>query len=146
MELQKLYVTLTLEAKKYADGLKGAVSSAQSAGSMIAKGLAVGAAAAGAAIMAIGVSAFSVASDVQSATARIQAQLGLSTDEAAGYADVIKNVYGANFGASLADVGTKVGEVALQMRRLGDVSEEELQRATVNAQTLKKNGLRQILT
>jgi phage-related minor tail protein len=137
MELQKLYVTLTLEAKKYADGLKGAVSSAQSAGSMIAKGLAVGAAAAGAAVLAIGVSAFTVANDVQTATARMQGQLGLSEEQALNYADSLRNIYGANFGDSIADVGNAIATVDLQMARLGGVTQETLEAATINALRLR---------
>ncbi|MBK8434519.1 MAG: hypothetical protein IPL28_25925 [Chloroflexi bacterium] len=84
-------------------------------------------------LVAVGGAAFGMANDVQAATALVQGQLGLGAEEAEAYGDVIKDVYGANFGESVAAVGTAVGEVSLQLARLGEVSTDVVEGATVNA-------------
>lgn len=81
----------------------------------------------------LGGAAVGMANEVQTATAGVQAALGLGAEEARAYGDVIKNVYGANFGESVTAVGEAVEEVGLQFARLGETSAAVIEAATVNA-------------
>lgn len=82
--------------------------------------LVAGVAVAGAAILGIGKAAFSVASDIDSATDQIGASLGLTESEAKKFGDTIKQVYGDNWGDSIEDVGGAIEIVAKQLNLMAD--------------------------
>lgn len=87
----------------------------------LAKGVAVGGLAViGGAITGIGVSSFNTAKEVDKATKQIGASLGKSTGELSGYAATIKDVWGDNFGDSIAEVGRAVEETSRQLQLAGD--------------------------
>lgn len=109
----------------------------------------------GAGLVAVGVAAFNTASEVNSATNQIGASLGLSADKAKAYGAAVKAVYANNFGASIADVGTAVEQVAKQLKlaandpalktmtenafRLRDVFEVDVNDSVSAARTLMDN-------
>lgn len=141
MEIQKLFVSLLLDAAEYTGGLDDAQKEASSFrdrigktigdGFKIAQGVAVAAAAAIAvALVAIGGAAFSVSNDVATATANIQAELGTTAEEAQHLGDIATDVWGNNFAGSITEAA---GAVALIRQQLGDLSDNELQNATENA-------------
>jgi phage-related minor tail protein len=141
MEIQKLFVSLLLDAADYTGGLDDAQKEASSFrdrigatigdGFKIAQGVAVAAAAAIAvAVVAIGAAAFSVSSDVATATANIQAELGTTAEEAERLGDIATDVWGNNFAGSITEAA---GAVGLIRQQLGDLADDELQRATENA-------------
>lgn len=98
--------------------------------------LGIGAAAA-AAFAGIGAAALGVAGDVQSATGKIQAQLGLAEDQAARFADTIKQVYGNNFGESISDVGDAVAATFNGLQNVLGDAEVGLQQNTERAIALR---------
>lgn len=141
MEIQKLFVSLLLDAADYTGGLDDAQKEASSFrdrisqtigdGFKIAQGVAVAAAAAIAvAVVGIGAAAFSVSNDVATATANIQAELGTTAEEAERLGDIATDVWGNNFAGSITEAA---GAVGLIRQQLGDMSDNELQRATENA-------------
>lgn len=90
-----------------------------------------------AAIVGIGVAAFDVASQFQGATASIQAQLGLTAEEAQRLGGVVEEVYRNNFGESIAEVGETVAQVVRQLSDLGVTAEGEIQAVTEAAFALR---------
>jgi len=141
MEIQKLFVSLLLDAADYTGGLDDAQKEASSfrdrigktigAGFEAAQVIAVSAAAAVAgAVVGIGLAAFSVSNDVATATANIKAELGTTAEEAERLGDIATDVWGNNFAGSITEAAGAVGLIRQQM---GDLSDNELQRATENA-------------
>lgn len=132
----------TLETQVSLDGLKSGLDDAKGqtdgwfrdlAGNSTAAlgGAVVGAAAAAvAAVGAIGVAAFGVSNDVATATANIQAELGTTAEEAQRLGDIATDVWGNNFAGSITEAAGAVGIIRQQ---LGDMADDELQRATENA-------------
>lgn len=132
----------TLETKVSLDGLESGLDNAKGqtdgwfrdlAGNSTAAlgGVVVGAAtAAVAAVGAIGVAAFGVSNDVATATANIQAELGTTAEEAQHLGDIATDVWGNNFAGSITEAA---GAVGLVRQQLGELSDNELQRATENA-------------
>lgn len=119
---------------------QGASSVLQSVGGMLGGmgGLAVaGGALAVGAVVGIGAAALSVSSQFQQAGNMMQAQLGLTADEAEAMGAVVEGVWGNNFGGSIAEVQAAVVTVQQQMNRLGEMTESELQRATESAFALR---------
>lgn len=97
--------------------------------------MAVGAIAAGAgvAVMGIGLiggAAFGVATDVQTATANIQSELGATAEEAERLGAVATAVWGDNFAGSVEEAA---GVVVQARQQMGALADEELQRVTSNA-------------
>lgn len=110
-------------AKKGFSGLQGIIST----------GL-VGAASVGVgAVLGIGAAAFTVSQDVSDTAAAIQSDLGTTADEANRFADIAANAWGNNFFESMQDAGAAVADVRKQ---LGDMPDDELQRAAENAARL----------
>ena len=107
-----------------AEGLKGSLGLA-----FAGIGVALAGALAGA-----GVAAFSVAQDFETAQNQMQAQLGVTAEEAQSLGDVARDVFGNNFGESVADVGESIIEVRQQMKGLAD---DELQGVTESALSLR---------
>lgn len=131
--LTNLKVLLTGDVSDFQEKMEGAGSQMAGVASAMSRVAAVAATAVLASLVAIGVGAFNMAADMQAATAKIQGQLGSSAAEAAAYGDSIANIYGANFGTSIEDVGSKVAAVAMQMERLGYETSDFAEAATVNA-------------
>lgn len=113
-------IGIDLEAEGNAAGALGETASAADMLGKALPGVIGFGAAAGGALLGVGVAAFGVASDVKSATNQIGASLGVSSKDAKAYGEVIKQVYGNNFGGSIADVGTAVEQVAKQLQLAAD--------------------------
>lgn len=86
--------------------------------------------------LGVGMAAFDMANEVSAATAKLSGQLGLDAEQAEAYGETVKNIYGQNFGESVAAVGEAVGAVSLQFSRLGGVTQETIEAATINAYRL----------
>lgn len=103
--------------------------------------VAAGATAAAAAVVGIGASAFSAASQFDEANKRMTTQLGLSDDLAKAYGDTVKNIYGNNFGDDIKDVAESVSEVDRAFARIDYAGIEEagddLQKVTESAIALR---------
>lgn len=65
---------------------------------------------------------------------QFSASTGVAKDDLKGYEDVLKNIYGNNYGDSFEDIAQAMGNVKQQM---GDLTGEELQRVTENAFALR---------
>jgi plasmid maintenance system antidote protein VapI len=112
-------------------GLKeGGLAGMQTAGALAMTGIVVGAGLAVAGIGLIGAAAFGVSNDVATATANIKAQLGTTSEEAERLGDIATSVWGNNFAGSITEAA---GAVGLARQQLGDLADNELQRATENA-------------
>lgn len=72
--------------------------------------------------------------DSSGAFAKLQAQLGLSTDEIGKYKEAVKGVYADNFGESLKDVGDKFAYIA---QVTGETDPSKIAELTENAMTLE---------
>lgn len=107
-----------------AEGLKGSLGLAFAG---------IGVALAGA-LVGAGVAAVDIAAQFRDAQGQMQAQLGVTADEAAELGDVAREVFGNNFGESVEDVGQSIIEVRQQMKGLAD---EELAGATESALALR---------
>jgi phage-related minor tail protein len=107
-----------------AEGLKGSLGLA-----FAGIGVALAGALAGA-----GVAAVDIAAQFRDAQGQMQAQLGVTADEAAALGDVAREVFGNNFGDSVEDVGQSIIEVRQQMKGLAD---DELAGATESALALR---------
>lgn len=96
---------------------------------------------AGAAILgtvgAIGYQAISAAMEVETASQKIVASLGLPSEEAKRFAEMIRQVYGDNFASSLTDAGDAITTVALGLKNVGVTSNEALVGATEKAIALR---------
>ena len=116
----------------WASGLSGSVA-------RIAGGAAVaGIGAVATAVAGIGVAAFNASSELDTATKRIQSQLGLTEEQAENAGEAIKNVFANNFGDSIADVGEAISEVERTFARIGGTQGVgQLQNATESAIALR---------
>ncbi len=88
-----------------------------------------------AAMVAVGVAALKMNAETEDATAKIQAQLGITKDQAEDLGDVAREVFANNFGESVEEAADAV---SLAFQKMGDVSDDELQRITENAFLLQK--------
>jgi len=86
------------------------------------------------ALAGVGVAAVDIASQFNDAQNQMQAQLGVTADEAAALGDVARGVFGNNFGDSVEDVTQSLIETRQQMKALSD---EELQGAAEKALALR---------
>jgi phage-related minor tail protein len=93
----------------------------------------IGVALAGA-LAGAGVAAVDIAAQFRDAQGQMQAQLGVTAEEAQALGDVARDVFGNNFGDSVEDVGQSIIEVRQQMKGLAD---EELGAATESALALR---------
>lgn len=89
------------------------------------------------AVVGVGYQALSAAEEVNKAATRMAASLGLPAEEAERFKDMIREVYGNNFGDSLTDVGQAIQEVALALQRVGVTSNDEITAATESAIMLR---------
>jgi phage-related minor tail protein len=123
----QLIIQLKDEASAGLAGLQGAL-------------LSVGAATTGAAVAGlagISVAAFTTANDFAEAQRQMQAQLGITADEAAALADVSRQVFGNNFGADVADASAAVAELQQRLGLLGSEGPAALQGAAESAFALR---------
>lgn len=144
-EYQREIIATTQQLKDYKKELKNVGKSAESGiGSKIGTGLkgvgkgigvAVGAglAAAGAAVVATTGKAISAANDLDKANNQLTASLGLTAEEAEKYGDIIKKVYGDNYGESFDDISNTLALIKQQMK---DVTDDELQKVIESAYLL----------
>jgi phage-related minor tail protein len=124
MAVKKHTVQILLNAKDEASKVFDKVG-----GAMV--GFATGAAAiGGAAIVGIGAAAFTMANDVDSATAQLAGALAISKEEAAEYEDVMKGVFANNFGEGFDDIADSIATVN---KNIGDLPDKELQKVTERA-------------
>jgi phage-related minor tail protein len=131
-------LTTSVNLDGLADGLDEAKGMAEregaNAGSLLGAGLSAGVAAAGAAVaLAVGAtiaSAVGFASEQAQAVNLLQAQLGLTADEAAALGSVAEDVFLNNFGGSITEATEAIGNVRQQ---LGDLPANELQAVTEGA-------------
>lgn len=86
-------------------------------------------------IVAAGRAAFSVASDYESATSRIQAAFGVTRAEAERFSGIGKSIYENGWGASLDEVNDALIQCKSTLR---DVSDEDLGTVTTNALMLSQ--------
>ena len=84
-------------------------------------------------IVAAGAAAFGTAASYESATARMQAALGLTAEEAEHLGDVGEGIYENGFGASLDAVSDALVTVR---QSLGDLNDQDLEYVTQSALTL----------
>lgn len=103
------------------------------AGKGLAAGVGAGLAAAGAAVVATTGKAISAANDLDKANNQLTASLGLTAEEAEKYGDIIKKVYGDNYGESFDDISNTLALIKQQMK---DVTDDELQKVIESAYLL----------
>ena len=135
-EYQREIIATTQQLKDYEKELKNVGKSDSNIGTKIGSGLksagksvgvAIGAglAAAGAAVVATTGKAISSANDLDKANKQLTASLSLTAEEAEKYGDIIKKVYGDNYGESFDDISNTLALIKQQMK---DVTDDELQK------------------
>lgn len=130
LDLFRLLGRIDINRREAEDDLRRVDERAEGVGNTLRNAVLGGAVAAGAAILGIGAAAVSMASQTQQATQRLQAQLGISADEAERLGDVALRVFGNNFAGSVEEAADAVATVRQQIKGLSD---EELQFATESA-------------
>lgn len=127
------------EYQDKASGGIGGLSDALGGLDGVVGGLATGGVVAlGAALVGVGVHAFNLAGDVEDSAARMQAQLGLSADEADRFEGVMENIFANNFGENFADIGESLSIVEQNFRRIGEsLPDDELQSVTETALAMR---------
>ena len=86
-------------------------------------------------VVAAGRAAFSVASDYEGATSRIQAAFGVTREEAERFSGIGKSIYENGWGESLDEVNDALIQCKSTLR---DVSDEDLDTVTTNALMLSQ--------
>lgn len=145
MELAALFVALGADTSAYIEQLSDVEGETQSWAGRLSSGVKsalTGAVVGGAVvlatgILAIGSAAIDTAAQIQNETNKITSQLNLSAEEAERFGGIITDVFANNFGDSLEDVRQGVADTALNMRRLGDVSDEVISSSTEKAFALR---------
>lgn len=119
------------KSEKSADKVENKLGSALGA---VGKAAAAASAAVGAAAVAVGTAAVNSADSLDKAVNRVISATGASEDAAEQYAEVIKGVYGDNFGESFDDIAASVSTIT---QNLGEMDEVTLQNVTERAYTLQ---------
>lgn len=144
-QYQREIIATTQQLQEYNEELKNIGKSTESGiGSKIGTGLkgvgkgigvAVGAglAAAGTAVVATTGKAISAANDLDKANNQLTASLGLTAEAAEKYGDIIKKVYGDNYGESFDDISNTLALIKQQMK---DIKDDELQKVVESAYLL----------
>lgn len=86
-----------------------------------------------AAVVAIGGMALSSSMSMESALDSFAASTGTATDELEEYEDIMKEIYGNNYGDSFGEVADAMAKIKQQM---GDIGAEELKEMTTDAMLL----------
>lgn len=126
-----LTVRLLGDSSDLQDATRDAEKGVDRLGATLA-GLGVAGAAGGAAL-AVG---FAGAADLEEGRARLQAQLGLSADDAAQYGELAGSVYADNFGADMTSVNEAIRTVQANLGDVKTVGEDAFRGATEAALTL----------
>lgn len=128
--------TLTVRLIGDASGLKDSLSKAERMTSSFSSGLktagAIGVGALGligGAAVGVGIAAFGMANDIQTANANIKSSLGTTAEETERLGSIAQDVWVNNFGGSITEAGNILSEV---QKQLGEMSDNELQDATEN--------------
>ncbi len=85
-------------------------------------------------LIAFGTYAVKTATDFDKASNQMQASLGLTTQEAEKYDEVMRNIYNANYGESYEDVANSIATV---QQTLDDLNPEQIETITESALTLR---------
>jgi phage-related minor tail protein len=124
-------------ASKAIGGIRSAIGGLGSALAPVGA-LAGGALAAGVgAVAAIGAGALSAAVDTRNAAFDMQAQFGMTAGEAERTAQLARDAWANNWGASVGDVSGVMGSVIQQLGDFGVVSDEAITGATTDALALR---------
>lgn len=135
MEIAELLVKLAADTAGFAKDLEGATKTAtgwaKDVGGVVTKAIGgavvIGGTAAVGAVAGIGVAAFKTADNVAQASRDIQAELGLTEEEAERLGDVALEVWGDNFTGSVEEAAEVV---SLVRQQLGDMTNDELKDVT----------------
>lgn len=119
------------KSEKSADKVENKLGSALGAAG---KAAAAASAAVGAAAVAVGTAAVSSADSLDKAVKHVTSATGEGADAAEKYSEVIKGVYGDNFGESFDDIAASVSTIT---QNLGEMDEVTLQNVTERAYTLQ---------
>ena len=138
MEIEKLFVSLAVDAAEYVSGLNQATSGGVSwasdwgkrVSSVLSTAFLAGVTIVTTSLATIGSAAFGVANEVQGATVNIQSQLGATGEEAERLGNIAADVWGNNFAGSIGEAGNAL---VLVKQQLGDLPDDALQSATENA-------------
>lgn len=114
------------KAQKAADAISETGEKMKGAGETMSTGVT-------APIVALGAGAMLAASDVQNAAGKIQAQLGLTADEAENLGKVAQDVWKNNFGENIGEVSDNLVKVR---QYIGDLTDTDLKNVTESAYTL----------
>lgn len=142
MEIEKLFVSLALNAAQYADGLKDAqregASFSQRIRQTLGGGLVTAAKVGSAAIVGVGLTfgavALNMSNEIKATTGNIQSELGVTAEEAGRLGDTAVDVFRNNFADSVTEAGQAV---TLVRRDLQGLNQNEMQDATENAFRLR---------
>lgn len=142
MEIEKLFVSLALNAAQYADGLKDAqregASFSQRIRQTLGGGLVTAAKVGSAAIVGVGLTfgavALNMSNEIKATTGNIQSELGVTAEEAGRLGDTAVDVFRNNFADSVTEAGQAV---TLVRRDLEGLNQNEMQDATENAFRLR---------
>jgi TP901 family phage tail tape measure protein len=85
-------------------------------------------------LVAFGTYAVKTATDFDKASNQMQASLGLTTQEAEKYDEVMRNIYNANYGESYEDVANSIATV---QQTLDDLNPDQIETITESALTLR---------
>ncbi|MFA6168304.1 MAG: phage tail tape measure protein [Gemmatimonadaceae bacterium] len=92
----------------------------------------------GAAAVATAAQAMDLASQVDQSTAKMSTQLNLTTEEAAGFESVMRNIYEANYGDSFEDISLALTETERAFARVGGTeTQAQLEAVTIKALSLR---------
>lgn len=100
----------------------------------IGKAAAAATAAAAAGAAALGTAAVKSADDLDKAVKRVTSATGAGSEAAEKYSEVIRSVYGDNFGESFDDIATSVAAIT---QNLGELDAQSLERVTESAYALQ---------
>lgn len=130
---------IELNAEDNASGPLGRTSGAMTKLGTVAGGATIaGVAALGAALVATGAHAIDLAGQVETATATMTTQLGLSTERAQEFEGVMRQIYLNNYGEGFEDIGQALATVEQQFGRIGGTqNQEQLQQVTERAFALR---------
>lgn len=118
-------------ARDAAETSEGKLSGAFGA---VAAGAGAAVAAVGAAAVALGTAAVTSADDLDKAVNHVLAATGKGAEEAGRFEEIIKGVYGNNYGESFEDIANSV---SLIQQNLGELDDESLQKVTESAYALQ---------
>ena len=126
--------TLSSEVEKKTSGIGSKIGTGlKGVGKGIGVAVGAGLAAAGTVAVAATGKAISAANDLDKANNQLTASLGLTAEEAEKYGDIIKKVYGDNYGESFDDISNTLALIKQQMK---DVTDDELQKIIESAYLL----------